>query len=792
MSDTPNQLGSLSLMELFQIETEEQTRVLSDGLLTLEAAANDPANLERLMRASHSLKGAARIVDLPAGVQIAHAMEDVFVAAQKNLVAIHANGIDQLFAGIDFLSRLSRLTETEARGSAIQDEATALASRISAILSGNDLPSSQPRPAPPVQNIPPNTPQAREPAPTSPTPPHASPDPHPGLAAPPPSYAGVSGSGTKTDTKEGPSGSDLMLRISSDTMNTILGLASELKVSCRRMPAFHQEFLKLKHLQDDLYRTLSTHREQLEFGDQQTRRHNLQQQSVRLNQCRTMLTDILSRIDEYGRHTTGLTQRLHQTVLKSKMVPFDVGIHGLGRLVRDLGRELGKKIDFTLTGADTPVDRDILHKMETPIIHMIKNAVDHGIESTEERKKAGKDEAGRISLAVFHKSGKLHIRISDDGCGVNLDTIRRKILARKMVPDDMLDSMSESELLEFLFLPNFTTREVVNKVSGRGVGLDAVYTAIQEIRGTIRINTEANKGTTFAIKLPLTLSVVRSLLMDIGGEPYALPIVSVDHVLKIHRQEVRHVEGKPYITFNDRRIGLISARQIFSLPEKKAGDNGLLPVIVLGDQGQQYGLLVDALDGIRDLVVQQLDPRLGKVKDISAASVLNTGAPILLIDPDDIIRSMDRVIGSGHGATMKSVIGDASRPTQRRNRILVVDDSITVREVEREMLLARGYEVEVAVDGMEAWHVLRNTAFDLVITDVDMPRWDGIKLLETIRNDPSHRDLPVIIVSYKDREDDRQRGLDAGADYYLTKGSFRDEKLVQAVRDLVGDAIRSD
>jgi len=276
---------------------------------------------------------------------------------------------------------------------------------------------------------------------------------------------------------------------------------------------------------------------------------------------------------------------------------------------------------------------------------------------------------------------------------------------------------------------------------------------------------------------------VRSLLVEIDGEPYAFPLVAINRAVRLARRDIAMLEGRQYFHFEGREIGLVTARQLFGRGDARSGDE--VAVVILGDGQSVYGVVVDRLLDQRELGIRPLDPRLGKIKDISAASVMDDGRPVLIVDTDDLIRSIQKLTASGRLNVVRRP--DAMQDAARK-RVLVVDDSLTVRELERKLLQHHGYEVEVAVDGMDGWNAVRAGKFDLVVTDVDMPRMDGIELVAAIKNDPRLRDCPVMIVSYKDRETDRKRGLDAGADYYLSKGSFQDSSLIDAVVDLIGEA----
>jgi two-component system sensor histidine kinase and response regulator WspE len=305
------------------------------------------------------------------------------------------------------------------------------------------------------------------------------------------------------------------------------------------------------------------------------------------------------------------------------------------------------------------------------------------------------------------------------------------------------------------------------------------------VRGTVRAFSETGKGTRFQLQLPVTVSVVRTLLVEISGEPYAFPLASIVRTLKLPQARIERLEGRQHFEFEGRQIGLLTSRQVLATGNAAAGGDELA-VIVLGDQLQSYGLVVDRFVGERELVVQPLDPQLGTIRDIAAGALMEDGSPVLIVDTEDMIRSMDRIASEGRVAAV-SPDGTSGGDGPKRKRVLVVDDSLTVRELERKLLSNRGFEVDVAVDGMDGWNAARTEHFDLIVTDIDMPRMDGIELVGRITRDQTLKSVPVMIVSYKDRDEDRQRGLEAGAAYYLTKGSFHDETLIQAVVDLIGE-----
>jgi len=388
-------------------------------------------------------------------------------------------------------------------------------------------------------------------------------------------------------------------------------------------------------------------------------------------------------------------------------------------------------------------------------------------------------------LSATHAGGMLRISVTDDGAGINLVVLGEKLINKKLVTRTILPDLSNDELLEFLFLPDFSTRDEVTEVSGRGVGLDVVRDMVKELGGSVVVNNSPGKGVKFILKLPLTLSVISALLVEISNEPYAFPLAKVDRILKINIKDITEMEGRQFIALENENVGLISAAEVLGFEQIDSIDD-TLTVLLLSDRMDTYGVVVDCYIDQKQLSVSALDERLGKIPNVNSVALMENGEPLFILDVDDLVRSINYMINDGGLADVYRAAEDHLKVS--RKRILIVDDSLTVREVEKDLLLSKGYFVDLAVDGMDGWNAVRRIAYDLVITDVDMPRMDGIDLVKSIKQDLHLKILPVMIVSYKDRSEDRRRGLDAGADYYLTKGSFHDDTLIDAVEDLIGVA----
>jgi two-component system sensor histidine kinase and response regulator WspE len=749
-------LSQFSMHDLFRLEVDGQREILTAGLLALERQRNAADQLEACMRAAHSLKGAARIVGLSAAVTVAHAMEDCFVAAQEGRIVLRKTRIDKLFRGLDLLVRIANTPEAEAEPWMSPSPPDVADFQEALAAADDDEAAAEPLPAPPGNPA--------EPA---------------GQAAATLATATASSSAA-LDAK------DRTLRVAAQNLNRLLGLSGESLVESRWLTPFAESLLRLKRMQGDAARRFEGLQESLSAHALDDRvQVGLSEIRHKIAECERFLGQRLAELEMYDQRSTSVARRLYDEAIACRMRPFADRIQAFPRMVRDLAHELGKQAHLEMIGESTQVDRDVLEKLEAPLNHLLRNSVDHGIESEAERIAAGKPAEGLIRMEARHTAGMLQISVTDDGRGIDLEQVRRTVVRRGLTDEATASRLTDAELLEFLFLPGFTVKETVTEISGRGVGLDAVQNMIKELRGSLRVSTEPGQGACFQMHLPLTVSVVRALLAEIGGEPYAFPLAFIVNTMSVPRTEIQVLEGRQHFTSEGRQVGLVAAVQVLGGNDASLS-RGEMPVVVIGDQHSKYGVVVDRFLGVRELVVQALDPRLGKIKDISAGALLETGAPVLIIDVYDLIRSIDKLIATGH--LNKVGAGEELRKGPRRKRVLVVDDSLTVRELERKLIESGGFEVEVAVDGADGWNAVRVGQFDLVVTDVDMPRMDGIGLVTLIKQDPRLQSTPVMIVSYKDREEDRQRGLEAGADFYLTKGSFHDETLLQAVRDLVGEA----
>ncbi|WP_349746532.1 hybrid sensor histidine kinase/response regulator [Pseudomonas frederiksbergensis] len=766
---TPDQMRDASLLELFSLEAEAQTLVLSAGLLALERDPTQADYLESCMRAAHSLKGAARIVGVDAGVSVAHVMEDYLVSAQEGRLYLRPEHIDALLQGTDLLMRIA--TPNNAPAPADIDAYVVLMGRLlehMATVAPIALPMAEPQLEPPTPKVEPPGRAAETPVDTLIETPQAEP------AEP------------ASKTRRAADTGERVLRVTAERLNSLLDLSSKSLVETQRLKPHLATMQRLKRMQSNGLRALESLNVHLKDHALSLEAQEALGDARRLlAESQQLLVEKNAELDEFAWHASQRAQVLYDTALACRMRPFADVLSGQVRMVRDLGRNLGKQVRLEIEGDKTQVDRDVLEKLEAPLTHLLRNAVDHGIETPEQRRLAGKPEEGVIRLRASHQAGLLVLELSDDGNGVDLEKVRRTIVERQLSPAETAAQLSEEELLTFLFLPGFSLRDTVTEVSGRGVGLDAVQHMVRQLRGAVVLEQTAGAGSRFHLEVPQTLSVVRSLVVEVGDEAYAFPLAHIERMCDLEPEDIVQVEGRQHFWYEGRHVGLVAASQLLHRPASQNSAQ-TLKVVVIREREAIYGVAVERFIGERTLVVLPLDERLGKVQDISAGALLDDGSVVLIVDVEDMLRSVDKLLNTGR---LERIARHANQAVEAaRKRILVVDDSLTVRELQRKLLLNRGYDVAVAVDGMDGWNALRSEDFDLLITDIDMPRMDGIELVSLLRRDNRLQSLPVMVVSYKDREEDRRRGLDAGADYYLAKASFHDDALLDAVVELIGGA----
>ena len=720
----------VSMKELFVVEVSKQIELVLNTLVELENDYHSKSKLEALMRASHSIKGASRAVGLGSIVELTHQMENCFSASLNDKISLNENSVDIFFKCADFILELCKNGFSEID----------VLRRDSLLKAMQDIENSK------------NT------------------------------NAVIVSSDKKENVnlKLATVHEASYVRIALENINSIMALAAEGLIENRKFERFKDLLSTIKQEHEQISNRLEEAINMLDVSVvESSAMSRIEIVSKALREQTLALRNTIDAFSDYARKNVLLSSKLYREVLESRMRPFSDLAQRFPKMVRDFSRSLSKKISFEISGATASIDRDILEKLDAPLTHILRNACDHGIELPDERIAKNKNEVGKITIKASHSAGMFLLTISDDGNGIDVEKVKAKILARKLVPEEILEQMQEDEIFEFLFLPAFTTKENVTEISGRGVGLDVVQTMLREVGGSVSVESKLGKGCTLTLKLPITRSVLKSLLVVVDCQPYAFALSSVYRTLMVARSDIKTDERGTYFLLDKKRINLVDTAKVLGFEGSQGwGEN--IYVVVIAGRGKFWGFAVETIPSEAELVVRSLNTSLGKIACVSSAALGADGLPILIVDIDDILIYASRLYLKNTLAKSDNVSTADKEPSAK---ILIVDDSATVREVERKILENNGYEVDTAVDGVDGWNLVRLSKYDLVVSDIDMPRMTGFELTEKIRK--LYPNLPIVIVSYKDRREDEQKGLLAGANAYLTKKSFQDNTFVQTINKLI-------
>lgn len=467
---------------------------------------------------------------------------------------------------------------------------------------------------------------------------------------------------------------------------------------------------------------------------------------------------------------------LEEEVHRVRLMPFGEACEGLPRTVRDLARASGKEAELRLSGGDVELDRSILERLKDPLLHLVRNAVDHGIEPAEERLAAGKPGSGRIRLAAALRGGRVEVTVEDDGRGIDLAGIKRRAEAKGIALP-----ATDAEAARLAFLPGISTSRLVTKVSGRGIGLDVVKTEVESLHGSVGISFEPGHGTRFALAVPLTITTIRALIVESEGQTFAIPGPSVRTLRRTSPEELRFIEGRASLLSDGALVPLVPLGHLMGVARarEEVGPAPRVPVVVLSSGDRVAAFAVDALVAEQDVVVKALGPRLARLPHVAGATILPTGRVALILNASSLVRDAVR-------ESAPSVAGAKPAAAKApRKRLLVVEDSVTTRSLETSILESEGFEVIAAPDGEAAWRLLQEKGADLVVSDIEMPQMDGFALTEAIRASRRFRDLPVVLVTALESEKDKARGIEVGANAYLVKSAFDQRELLDVIGQLL-------
>jgi two-component system, chemotaxis family, sensor kinase CheA len=766
-----------ALLVTFAAEAVQHLQAMNRHLLDLEAGSEPADCRAELFRAAHSLKGAARAVNLADVERSAHELEDVFAALCQDEVRPDQPTLDYAYSTLDRLTALvaaaapadspADTPEPAPADAPYQPIPSAYESNPPAY--GTDPPPYEPRPAyaanPPARE---SGPPPREPAPVreplgaAREPAHASPE-----AAPPGEARPAARPAVET------------IRVATTKLDAALAGVGELVVGRIGMEQRLAEADALAAVLTgwDTAWSMAWARHQRGDPRQGTDRGALLAEGrVQLGHARQLLAQLRRRLDGDVRRLGQITADLHDDVRRTRMVPAAAAFEVLPRMVRDIAHEAGKQVRLLVEGADTEVDRAVLEQVKDPLTHLLRNSVDHGIEAPRVRQAAGKPELGTIRLRAGQRNEMLVIEVDDDGAGIAPERVRASAVAAGLLSAEAAGHTPDAEVMPLIFRAGFSTRTAVTALSGRGVGLDVVRAAVERLHGAVDVRSTPGRGTTFVLSLPLSVSTMHCVLVEAGGQTFAVPTAVVDRIVRVTPADVGRAGGRTVLRVADRPVTLARLVDVLALPDRAGADpGGTAPAAVLGVQGGQVALLVDRLTGTRELVIKTLPPPLTGARYVAGAAILGSGEVAVLLSGGELL-----------AAASRTDVPPAPTPARRKAAtILVVEDSVTIRTLEKDVLESAGFRVEVAGDGLAGWEMLSAGEYDLVVSDIDMPRLDGIELTRRIRASPRSRHLPVVLVTSHESREHRERGALAGADAYLVKGALDQDRLIDTIRRLL-------
>ena len=505
----------------------------------------------------------------------------------------------------------------------------------------------------------------------------------------------------------------------------------------------------------------------------------------RLGRMGTLLNRLRTGISEDSARLDFIAGEMESGIRLVRLLPLSNVFRLFPRLVHDLGQEQGKEVELVIEGEETNADKRILEEIKDPLMHMLRNAVDHGIEPPQAREQAGKARTGVVRIKASQTASSVLIEVSDDGRGLDETAIKRAAVKRGLASEEGLAAMSSAQVQSLIFTPGMSTVGFVTDVSGRGVGMSVVRVNVERLKGSIQLQSAPGKGTSISILLPVTLATVRVLIVEVNGHPYGLPAECVQVLRMVAAADVFTVEGRTAVLHQGRSVSLARLADLLELQRatgrgKDRNAPAASPCVLLSVGGEPFGVFVDALLDEQEVVLKPQSALLERVRNVAGATILDSGEICMVLNPQDLLVSIRK------GAAPAAAPGaEAGEVAVRKKAILLAEDSIVTRTQETRILENAGYEVVTAADGLDAWNQLATRAFDAVVTDIIMPNLDGLGLAEKIRHEPKYAELPIILVTSLASDADKRRGLEAGANAYITKPAFDQQVLLDCLERLI-------
>jgi len=771
------------LREAFAIEAAEHVQAIIAGLIELEAGppeARKPEIIETIFRDAHSLKGAARAVSRSDIETVCQSLESIFSQWKRKPVAVEPETFDTLNAAADLVEKLLKLpsdTQTPSQKSEILEMVRRLNRPASAATRPAAPPAATPKEQPgPAAVVPADAPLAAPPLPPAP-PPQVTPAAQAPIPPPAPPPASEPEKLHVADTVRIPLAKmDALLLQAEEMIAVKLSAANHLSALRKldhMLEEWRGEWLKIREIAHSSVPCARSSARREAFLDWN---HSFMKSLGR------ELAQLTKTAEQDERAIAAMVDDLLEDTKRLVMLPFGTLLDLFPRQVRELAREQGKDIELVVQGREVEIDKRILEEMKDPLIHLVRNSIDHGLEKPEARVSKGKAPRGRLTMSVFQReAGKVEIVVLDDGSGIDVERVRAAAVKSGSISDEEAAHLPDEAALQFIFQSGVSTSRIITEISGRGLGMAIVREKVEKLGGQITIGTRAGIGTSFRILLPVTLATFKGILVRAGGQTFVLPTASVDRITRVKRHEVRTAEGKEIIALNGHTVPFARLADVLELPQPaKVASDIFVETVVLGSGDKRIAFGVDAVLNEQEVLVKNLGKPLLRVRNIAGATALGSGTPVLILSAPDLLKSAVKASAAGRAATAAEA-GEA----QRVRQILVADDSVTSRMLIKNILESAGYGVTTAVDGVDAFTTLQTRDFDLVVSDVEMPRLDGFGLTAKIRADKKVANLPVVLVTALAAREHRERGVDAGANAYIVKSSFDQSDLLDIIRKLI-------
>lgn len=789
----------IQLREAFVVEAQEHLQAVTNGLLGLEqrpAADRRRELVETTFREAHSLKGAARAVGRTDIESVCQEMESIFADWKERAPEISAAQFDVLNRSVDLVARLIPFSETvqaPAETSAIEALVDQLRSLSTA---GETNASVLPARAKAKAAKPPRaskTREVRKKAVAAPALPPVAP-----LPVPPAKNGAGQNPGTAEPKVSAPalpvadverSQATETIRVSMAKMDSLLLQAEEMiavKLTARQRAAdLHELEQSFDEWRTRWTRVRDVSRKDglASAGDHASPLNQFVEWNQGFINAMEKKVAALARCARQDERAAGaLVDELLNDAKKLVMLPCATVLDLFPKQVRDLARDEDKEVDLIIQGREVELDKRILEEMKAPLIHLVRNAIDHGIEEPSERLGAGKSKRSTLNITVSQAEGnKVLVTVSDDGRGLQASKLRASAVRQGVLSAEDAERISDETALDLIFQSGVSTSPIVTEVSGRGLGMAIVREKVLKLGGTITIESRAGRGTTFRIQLPVTLATFKGILVQAGGQTFVIPVSSAERIKRFRRKEIRTVEGRETVPLDGRAVAFVQLADVLELPKRGTdAPQEFIESVVLGTGEGRIAFGVEAVLNEQEVLVKNLGKPLLRVRNIAAATVLGSGTPVLILNAADMLRSAVRAASTSRYAPAPQA--DAGT---KANRILVADDSVTSRMLIKNILETSGYAVETATDGLEALTSLRNREFDLLVSDVEMPRMNGFELTTSVRADQKLNEMPVVLVTALSSREDKERGIDAGANAYIVKSSFDQSDLLSVVSKLI-------